>query len=214
MAAQPRGTGTVVSRPMRRDALRNQELVLQAAREVISEFGTEASMDQVASRAGVGVGTVYRHFPNKEALVDELVRIILDDLNESAEAALALGDGTGLEIFLWAMARSMSEHHGYSAKLVGAYKAECAKQLYSSLSRLLAQAKEYHLIGPDVTAADLRVMIWGVRGIVATTGSTARAWERYLDIHLTGLRMPAVPSSHPALTEAQLDEINAAQLSN
>jgi AcrR family transcriptional regulator len=198
---------------MRRDAARNQELVLEAAREVISEFGTEASMDLVASRAGVGVGTVYRHFPNKEALVDELIRIILVDLDTTAQEALSRGDGTGLEIFLRRMAESLSEHHRYSAKLVGAHKAECAMRLYASLGELLVQAKEHDLIGADVTVADLRVAIWGVRGIVAATGSTApRAWERYLDIHLAALRMPALPSRRPALTQAQLEEINAAQL--
>ncbi|HEY3482745.1 MAG TPA: helix-turn-helix domain-containing protein, partial [Streptomyces sp.] len=67
-------------RPMRRDAVRNQKLVIEAARDVVSEFGTDASMELIASRAGVGVGTVYRRFPNKEALVDEIVGLMLSEL--------------------------------------------------------------------------------------------------------------------------------------
>jgi AcrR family transcriptional regulator len=210
--AAPTPTQGTAPRPMRRDAVRNQELVLEAARAVISEFGTEASMDLVASRAGVGVGTVYRHFPNKDALVNELVRIILDNLNRAAQLALSRGDGTGLEIFLRALGKSLADHHGYSEKLVGASKAECATQLYLGITQLLGQAQEFGLIGPEVTVADIRVLIWAMRGIVAATGSTApRAWERHLDIHLAALRAPRVPSEYASLTDAQLDEINAKQ---
>src|SRR5438874_2011849 len=61
-------------RPLRADARRNRERILESARAVFSESGVEAQIDDVASRAGVGVGTVYRHFPTKEALMAELVR--------------------------------------------------------------------------------------------------------------------------------------------
>jgi AcrR family transcriptional regulator len=212
MAAPAHAQSTATAtRPMRRDALRNQELVLEAAREVISEFGTEASMDLVASRAGVGVGTVYRHFPNKDALVQELVRIIIDDLAGAAQKALARADGTGLEVFLRALGQSLAEHHGYSEKLVGANQADRAKQLYVSIAQLLAQAKRHSLISPDVTVADIRVLIWGLRGIVAATGSIApRAWERHLDIHLAAMRIPSLPSDRPPVTDTQLKQINAA----
>ena len=64
------------ARPLRRDAVRNQQLIVDAARQVVSEFGTDAGMELIAARAGVGVGTVYRRFPSKEALVDELIRLI------------------------------------------------------------------------------------------------------------------------------------------
>src|SRR3954454_9994861 len=63
----------VAGRPLRADARRNRERVLTAAREVFAEHGREAQMDDVARRAAVGVGTVYRHFPTKEALIDALV---------------------------------------------------------------------------------------------------------------------------------------------
>jgi AcrR family transcriptional regulator len=61
--------------PGRRDAVRNYHRVLNAAREVLGESGADASMEEIAARAGVGVGTVYRRFANKDALIDELVRL-------------------------------------------------------------------------------------------------------------------------------------------
>jgi len=68
------GQASETERPLRADARRNRECILQAAREVFAKSGIDAQMDDVASRAGVGVGTVYRHFPTKEALMAELVR--------------------------------------------------------------------------------------------------------------------------------------------
>jgi AcrR family transcriptional regulator len=199
------------ARPMRRDAARNQELVLEAAREVISEFGTDASMELVASRAGVGVGTVYRRFPNKEALVDELVRIILYDLVAAAREALATGDGTGLEAFLRTIGESIADHRGYADKLVGRTKADCAALLHSLMVELLDQAQQHGQIGPDVTIGDIRATTWAIRGIIETTGAVApRAWERHLDIHLAGLRSVPMPSSRPGLSPDQLSRIGGA----
>src|SRR3954468_7784645 len=116
-------------RPMRRDAVRNQKLVIEAAREVVSEFGTDASLELIASRAGVGVGTVYRRFPNKEALIEEIATQNLTELADEAQRALNRGDGTGLEAFLRMVGHSLSKHHGYADKLMGRSKASCAEQL-------------------------------------------------------------------------------------
>ena len=196
------------TRPLRRDALRNQELVLDAAREVISEFGTEASMELIASRAGVGVGTIYRRFPNKQALIDELVRIILDELVTAAAAALARGDGSGLEVFLRTTGHSFASHRGYSDKLVSELKSKCADQLFGLMAELLAQAKQFGTIGPDVTIGDVRATTWAIRGIIQTTGTVAPdVWERHLDIHLAGLRAATLPSTRPSLDATQLAQI-------
>src|SRR6202043_1828627 len=67
-------TPAEAERPLRADARRNRERILESAKAVFAEFGAEAQMDDVARQAGVGVGTVYRHFPTKEALLVELVR--------------------------------------------------------------------------------------------------------------------------------------------
>src|SRR5215470_11978907 len=96
--------------PGRRDAVRNYHRVLNAAREVLGESGADASMEEIAARAGVGVGTVYRRFANKDALIDELLRLALADVLAAAGESLARGDGHGLEQFLRAIGTSFSSH--------------------------------------------------------------------------------------------------------
>ncbi|MBD0739906.1 TetR/AcrR family transcriptional regulator [Streptomyces sp. CBMA29] len=197
-------------RPMRRDAVRNQQLVIEAAREVVSEFGTEASVELIASRAGVGVGTVYRRFPNKEALVEEIVGQMLGELVAEARRALALRDGTGLEVYLRAMGQSLSTHRGYAVKAVGHSKAACVEQLRDLITELLAQAQEFGRIGPDVVLGDIMAISWALRGIVETAGPVApEAWQRHLDIHLAGLRAHGTPATHAPATREQLTLISS-----
>lgn len=185
-------------KPLRRDAVRNQQLVIEAAREVLSEFGTDASMELIASRAGVGVGTVYRRFPNKEALVDEIAGRMLRELTEVARRSLALPDGRGLERFLRVIGRSLAEHRGYADKLVTQSKASCVEQLRDRVSQLLVQAQESGRVAPGVELGDIMALIWGLRGIVETSGAVVpNAWQRQLDIQLAGLRDVAVPPDSP-----------------
>src|SRR4051812_4544447 len=80
------------ARPLRADARRNRERVLEAARAVFAEHGRDAQMDDVARRAGVGVGTVYRHFPTKEALVAALALDLFERALEASRAALEIDD--------------------------------------------------------------------------------------------------------------------------
>jgi AcrR family transcriptional regulator len=196
-------------RPMRRDAVRNQQLVIDAARDVLSEVGTDASMELIASRAGVGVGTVYRRFPNKEALVDEIAGLMLSELVEEGRRALALGDGTGLEVFMRAIGHSLARHRGCADKLIGHSKTGSVEELRDLAAELLDQARQSGRVGPVIELGDVMTALWGMRGIVETSGGTAPdAWERYLDIHLAGFRAPDLVSERPAVTRAQLAEIS------
>src|SRR5689334_3084061 len=79
-------------RPLRRDAQRNRERIRAAARELFAERGIDATLDDVADRAGVGVGTVYRRYPNKEALLEELFEEGIADLVTLAEESLVSPD--------------------------------------------------------------------------------------------------------------------------
>ncbi|CAG7655915.1 TetR/AcrR family transcriptional regulator [Actinacidiphila bryophytorum] len=194
------------ARPLRRDAVRNHQLVVEAAREVFAEFGTDASMELIASRAGVGVGTVYRRFPNKEALVDEIAGLMLRELTEVARRSLALPDGTGLERFLYVIGRSLAEHRGYADKLVGHSKAADVELLRDRIAELLVQAQESGRVAAGVELGDIMALVWGLRGIVETSGAVVPdAWKRQLDLQLAGLRAAAVPDGiPPAVTRAQL----------
>ena len=198
-------------RAVRRDAVRNQRLVLDAARDVLSEHGTDATMELIASRAGVGIGTVYRHFPNKDALVDALVAAIYEQLIAAATDALGHG-GIGLDEFLRVLGRSFAEHRGYARMLVGHTRSESgAKTLRAAIGELLGHAKAAGEIGADVTLGDIMTTIWAIRGIVETSGAVAEgAWERHLDIHLAALRANAVASAQTSITARQLARISAA----
>jgi AcrR family transcriptional regulator len=197
---------------MRRDAARNHQLVIAAAREVLSEFGTDASMELIASRAGVGVGTVYRRFPNKEALVDEIAGQMLGSLVEAAAEELGRGDGTGLENFLRLLGRSMSEHRGYADKLVNHTKAAVIEQLRDLVAQLLSQAQDFGRIGPEIAIGDIMTVGWALRGVVESGGTVVPdAWQRVLDIYLAGLRSPESPSSRPSVTREQLAKVSSYQ---
>ncbi|MFI1095538.1 TetR/AcrR family transcriptional regulator [Streptomyces sp. NPDC020917] len=197
------------TRPLRRDAVRNHQLVMAAAREVLAEFGTDASMELIASRAGVGVGTVYRRFPNKQALVDEIAGEMLRELVVEARNALELPDGAGLDTFMRVVGRSLSAHRGYADKLVGHSKAACVEQLRDLITDLLVRAQEAGRVAPGVELGDVMALFWGLRGVVETSGEVVPdAWQRYLDIHLAGLRSPGTPASGPAVSRAQLEQIN------
>jgi AcrR family transcriptional regulator len=81
-------------RPMRADAVKNRQRILAAAEEVFAAGGVAAPIDEVAERAGVGIGTLYRHFPNKEALFEAIVVTRLEELADAASAPSGTGDPT------------------------------------------------------------------------------------------------------------------------
>jgi AcrR family transcriptional regulator len=116
VSGQPSASAAVQPpvRAVRRDAIRNHRRILNAARDVLGESGAEAGMEEIAARAGVGVGTVYRRFASKEALIGELLRLALDDLMTATDSALARTDGHGLEELLRAFGQSFADHARYA----------------------------------------------------------------------------------------------------
>ena len=115
-----RGNGAsspATDRPLRRDALENRQRLLAAAGQVFEQKGLEASVADVARAAGVGMGTLYRRFPSKEALIAALVSEVLEATIAMAEEAAAWPDGSGLEHFLEASSAYQAEHLGCLPKL-------------------------------------------------------------------------------------------------
>lgn len=211
MASLEASNGTVV-RPLRADAKRNHQRVLDAAREVIAEYGIEAPMDVIASRAGVGVGTVYRRFPSKQALVAELVRINLDELAETARQARDLPDGMGLEAWLSAVGRRFADQRGYADKLVGQADEHSAEILRRLVDALLDDARTHGRVRGDISLGDVMTTAWALRGVIDTAGDIAtRAWERHLEIHLAGMRSADAADSpnRPTVTRSQLAQISS-----
>lgn len=177
-------------RTARRDAERNHQRVLDAARAVFGESGAEASMEEIAARAGVGVGTVYRRFASKDALIDELLRLALDDMLAAADQALARADGRGLDDYLRAIGRSFADHARYADLLISRPADPAASgRIRAAFGELTERAVAAGTVNPDITVADVMALVWGLRGVAQATLDTApEAWRRHLDLHLAGMR--------------------------
>ena len=192
---QPSGGAAIQHPPRagRRDAVRNYQRILDAAREVLGESGAEASMEEIATRAGVGVGTVYRKFASKDALIDELLRLATAEVTAAAEQALARADGHGLDELLRALGQSFAGHARY-ANLLLERPADPAvgRLIRAAIVELTARAAAAGTVDPGITAADVMALVWALRGLVQAPGEvTPQGWQRFLDIHLAGLRTGA-----------------------
>jgi AcrR family transcriptional regulator len=201
-----------VARPLRKDAAENRERLLQAATQVFAEQGLEASVEEVARVAGVGMGTLYRRFPTKEALINELVHELQQEVLEDARRALATGDGLGLELFLHDAARRQVSHRGCLPRLWNTdATAETAQEIRRLIAELTQDAHAHGRLRVDATAADIVVVFWAVRGVIESTQSVAPdAWRRHLAVLLAGLRPSASELPDRPLSERQLQQIREA----
>jgi AcrR family transcriptional regulator len=186
-------------RPVRRDAVRNYQKILTAAREVLGEAGADATMEDIASRAGVGVGTVYRRFASKDALIDELLRLALADIVSAAERALQRPDGRGLEELLRAMGQSFADHARYASLLLQRQTDPAAiRQISAAIGELTARAAAASTVSPATTVGDITSLILAMRGLAQAAGEPDRqAWQRFLGVHLAGLRSAEAVSVAP-----------------
>jgi AcrR family transcriptional regulator len=195
--------------PGRRDAVRNYHRVLNAARELLGESGADVSMEEIAARAGVGVGTVYRRFANKDALIDELVRLSLSEALAEARQALACPGGDGLEQFLRGLGALFAAHAKYAHLLLERSAGSAtAREIRAAVQELTSRALAAGTLNPSVTVGDTMALIWGMRGLTETTSEVAPGtWQRFLDIHLAGLRTPGPLSATPSMSDRQLAEL-------
>jgi AcrR family transcriptional regulator len=185
----------VDERPLRADARRNRERVLAAARDVLAEQGLDAQMDQIAAAAGVGVGTVYRHFPTKEALVAALVADRWRSLAEQAGPSFEVDDAwQALSDFLWRCARLQLENRAWAELTAGgplAFEGEDERrELLDVTQRLVDRAREAGVVRDDLSAQDIGMLMCGTCSVIRTTGGHDgdRSWERFFELALGGLR--------------------------
>ncbi|MDO9407738.1 TetR/AcrR family transcriptional regulator [Patulibacter sp.] len=195
-----------VARPLRADARRNRERVLAAATEVFAEQGAEASVAEIARRAGVGAGTLFRHFPTKHDLLLATLEVGFDDVQAAIEHAETFDDGwQGLVHVLTVCAEIQARDRGFLESVGPELFQEPTlqrrnAQRMASLSAVLQRAQADGLVRDDLRAEDVPFLISAVGG---ATGKCARGgaidpelWRRYLGIVLDGMR-PAGASPLP-----------------
>ncbi len=198
--------------PRRADARRNREQVLGAAEAVLSEVGLSAPVEEIARRAGVGVGTVCRHFPTKQDLVDAVLRRMFEALVQDANAALEVDDpGEGFRSFVVALSEFQVRHRALAEQMAAQIEGSAEGKpfrvaLWDAITELLAHAQSAGAVRADIGPSDVAMLVSGVAHAAALVGDGhARVRERYVTIVLDGLR-PAEPSALPgrAMSFAQL----------
>jgi AcrR family transcriptional regulator len=183
-------------RPLRRDAERNRQQILLAARAAFAERGLEVTLDEIAQRAGVGVGTIYRRYANKDELIDELYEDIVAEIAAVAEAELAQHDPwKGLAGFLEQSLAMQASNRALKDLVTreshrGRERVARARERVAPLaSELFERAKQSGRLRPDVTETDIATIHMMLGAVIDSTRTTQPdAWRRYLGIVLDGLR--------------------------
>lgn len=192
-------------RPLRKDAARNRALLIQAAREVFAERGLEASLDDIAHRAGLGVGTAYRHFANKHELAQAIFAEAIDQVIQLSVRAADLDDPwSGIRAFLEGVTEMQSSDRGLREVLMGVHDAErmdhVNERISGPLNSMVERAKQAGAVRQDVEGTDLGVLVLMLCTVADVTSDAAPdLWRRYLPMLLDGLRpgselpVPPVP---------------------
>ena len=191
MSTTQAATETLIARPKRADARRNYEKVLVAAREAFAEGGESTALEEIARRAGVGIGTLYRHFPNRQALLEALY---VNEVEEVCRSAVELDDSDPWEALnAWfervlsylatkqALAQELLTYFDRDAPLFQV----CRTSLYDAGGPLLKRAQEAGAVRTDVEFPEVMQMVMGIAKIPASDPSQV---EHILRIALDGLR--------------------------
>ncbi|MCW3020646.1 MAG: TetR/AcrR family transcriptional regulator [Solirubrobacterales bacterium] len=186
---------TTSERPLRRDAERNRQRILDSARVLFAERGLGVSLDEIARHAGVGVGTVYRRFPDKEQLIDALFEERLGEILAAATASLEISDPWGaLAQFLERSMELQVEDRALKELLLGTSTAharieEGRRQIQPVVEAVLSRAQRAGAVRDDLTVADLLLLQHAIGEAAEYTREVApEVWRRIMLIALDGLR--------------------------
>ncbi|MFJ3670059.1 TetR/AcrR family transcriptional regulator [Streptomyces sp. NPDC090106] len=189
MTVRPFPVSEIVAsrRPTRKDAARNYDALLDAAREAFAEHGAEASLEDIARRAGVGIGTLYRNFPTRRHLFES---VYADEVNALCRVAVELAERAPWEALTgWldrfadymVTKRAVREALNDESEIFSA----CRESMYAAGGPLFTRAQEAGEVRPDMDFTDLLRM---VAGIMATTFDDDAQRDRVLSIALDGVR--------------------------
>ncbi|MGQ4385834.1 TetR/AcrR family transcriptional regulator [Streptomyces sp. SAS_270] len=200
----------------RRDAQRNRDLLVAAARAVFAEQGLDAPLDVIARRAGVGNATLYRNFPTRAALVDEVFQDALTGTMAAGEQARTVEDGwTGLLGYLEAVFAGLAADRGTNDLMTTHLEGVASLEAVHAHNRetvdvLLRRGRDQGTVRADVTTEDLLLALAALgRTVPALTVADPDAWRRPLALFLDGLRPSPAMSKlpQPPLTAAQLGTV-------
>jgi len=182
-------------RALRADARRNRERILAAARAAFAEDGAEVQMDLIARRAQVGIGTLYRNFPTKLALISEMSRQWVTDGADRVARALENPDPWAAVVETVrggaaAMARDIGLRNTFGELVAGHVCPQESARLRAGMAALVDRAHAAGAIRADITVDDVQALMCGLSAAIARGGE----WSRYADIILAGLRLTAVPN--------------------
>jgi AcrR family transcriptional regulator len=196
----------------RRDAQRNHELLVEAARELFMEQGVEAPLEEVARRAGLGIGTLYRHFATRDALVEAIVKRRMGELLTIAEAALAEPDGWDGLVRLLERTLELQAADRMLKDVLMRYSPETARlesareEVRRLFEQILVRARDEGTLRRDFALPDLALLLWSFAPVIDATAKVApNAWRRHLRWLLDGLRADAAGDQTEAvLTDEEL----------
>jgi AcrR family transcriptional regulator len=196
MPEAPASVAIAEGRPLRADARRNREAILKAARKVFADRGTDAQMDDVAHRAKVGVGTVYRHFPTKDALLEELVRETFRQMAVWTAEALEAEDAWSAFVdVMWRGAELHAKDRALSEVVADAKRRiadEAAREygVTAAMGELMTRAQAAGQMRRDVGPEDLPPLFCSL-GAVMHGFEDPSFWRRHLTLILDALRADA-----------------------
>lgn len=205
---------TAVSRPLRKDAERNRQRILRAARELFAERGLGVSLDDIARHAGVGVGTVYRRFPDKEQLIDALFEDRIAEILAAATDSLEVEDPwLALVHFLERSLELQIEDRGLKELLLststGHERIELARRRITPIvATVLQRARAAEVVRADLEVGDMLLIQHAICEVAEYSREAApEVWRRMLVIVLDGLRPDRRRPSRmpgPALDEDEI----------
>ncbi|MCW2771561.1 MAG: TetR family transcriptional regulator [Aeromicrobium sp.] len=210
------GATDEAARPLRADAARNRALILETAAEVFAEHGLDAGYDEIARRAGIGVGTVYRRFPERSELVRALFETRVEEIVAIAEEAESNEDAwAGLAYFLEKALERQVVDRGLKEVMAstiqdGEHLSIGRERLGPIIEGMVARAQAAGAMRSDVESTDLGVQLMLMSSI--STPAQPDLWRRYLALFLDGLR--ARPDLSPLPLLAPADEAMHALMCN
>jgi len=188
-------TSDEVVKPLRADAQRNYDKLVAAAREVFAERGAEGSLDEIAKRAGVGPGTLYRHFPTRDDLIDALMRDwsarVLADSEAAVEAGLPARET--LERWFTDLVKHLTLHRGAAAKLSAAFDDPSSpiyrkcQMLADANERVVSHLTETHALRDNVESRQVMRLVSGIATVADASGISSEEAAPMLDIVIDGI---------------------------